>query len=341
MSMRRLFIAIALLLSGFSPALAEPSCGGVDLLARMKNADPARYEKLAVEAKATPFGAARLFRISKGSAQPSYLFGTAHVSDSRGLAWVDEIAPLLEGAVTLAIENNDLNPKAPNPGALMKFAAMMVAKPDELLEQTLGADELQTLAKAAAPKLSLSPEATVRLRPWPLIMALGSPLCESLRAKTSNVVDYEIAARAQAKGLPVVGLETVDETLESIMAPSRDTQIDILRSSLASYGEIESVFETVIRLLDRGETGLLAAYARDEGLRTLRDPRNWDIFMSSFVDDRNRTMFRVALPLVERGGAFIAVGALHLPGEKGLVKMFADAGYRIEPIILPRTTKDE
>ena len=43
-------------------------------------------------------------------------------------------------------------------------------------------------------------------------------------------------------------------------------------------------------------------------------------------------MFRNALPLVAKGGAFIAVGALHLPGEKGLAKMFADAGYRVTPL---------
>ena len=36
-----------------------------------------------------------------------------------------------------------------------------------------------------------------------------------------------------------------------------------------------------------------------------------------------------AAPLLAAGGAFIAVGALHLPGKSGLIARFRAMGYRV------------
>jgi uncharacterized protein YbaP (TraB family) len=37
-------------------------------------------------------------------------------------------------------------------------------------------------------------------------------------------------------------------------------------------------------------------------------------------------------PLLDEGGVFIAVGALHLSGEKGLVALLREAGYTVTPV---------
>jgi uncharacterized protein YbaP (TraB family) len=39
-----------------------------------------------------------------------------------------------------------------------------------------------------------------------------------------------------------------------------------------------------------------------------------------------------AIPLLSQGGAFIAVGAAHLPGKEGLLRLFEADGYNIEMI---------
>ena len=48
------------------------------------------------------------------------------------------------------------------------------------------------------------------------------------------------------------------------------------------------------------------------------------------VTARNRTMAERAMPFIDAGGAFIAVGALHLPGEEGLIELLRKKGYRVE-----------
>lgn len=50
------------------------------------------------------------------------------------------------------------------------------------------------------------------------------------------------------------------------------------------------------------------------------------------VTTRNRKMVEKAAPILERGGAFIAIGALHLPGQDGLVELFRRKGYNVSRV---------
>ena len=43
-------------------------------------------------------------------------------------------------------------------------------------------------------------------------------------------------------------------------------------------------------------------------------------------------MMKRAAPLLAKGGAFIAVGALHLPGKGGLIERARAAGYRVTKV---------
>ena len=44
---------------------------------------------------------------------------------------------------------------------------------------------------------------------------------------------------------------------------------------------------------------------------------------------RNKTMAESAEPILAKGNAFIAVGALHLPGPDGLIELLRKAGYTV------------
>ena len=66
----------------------------------------------------------------------------------------------------------------------------------------------------------------------------------------------------------------------------------------------------------------------DENVRE-RDVFVVQAFTEQLIDDRNDHMVERMLPRLAEGKAFIAVGALHLPGERGILKQLEDQGYRV------------
>jgi uncharacterized protein YbaP (TraB family) len=59
------------------------------------------------------------------------------------------------------------------------------------------------------------------------------------------------------------------------------------------------------------------------------DERLLKLFLLRFNVERNRTMVQRMAPQLAQGGAFVAIGALHLPGETGLLSLLAAQGYGI------------
>ena len=49
----------------------------------------------------------------------------------------------------------------------------------------------------------------------------------------------------------------------------------------------------------------------------------------TLIDERNLRMRDRLLPILEKGDAFVAVGAMHLSGETGLVELLRQSGYTV------------
>lgn len=50
------------------------------------------------------------------------------------------------------------------------------------------------------------------------------------------------------------------------------------------------------------------------------------------ITARNQTWAKKLPTLIETAPSFIAVGALHLPGEEGLINLLRAQGYQIEAV---------
>jgi uncharacterized protein YbaP (TraB family) len=54
--------------------------------------------------------------------------------------------------------------------------------------------------------------------------------------------------------------------------------------------------------------------------------------MERLNDNRNVKMARRLAPWLQKGNCFVAVGALHLTGPNGLIKLLSAKGYTVESI---------
>ncbi|MEL7229841.1 MAG: TraB/GumN family protein, partial [Pseudomonadota bacterium] len=95
------------------------------------------------------------------------------------------------------------------------------------------------------------------------------------------------------------------------------------------------VLETMVQFYLEGEVGMLWAMMNrftPEGFSEQNQKAKNAAFQRVMLDKRNVTMADGSAKLIDVGNAFIAVGALHLPGEKGLLNLLAQRGYSIERI---------
>ena len=96
---------------------------------------------------------------------------------------------------------------------------------------------------------------------------------------------------------------------------------------------VDDVIETMVALYLAEDTGMFWPFFR-AALPVGGDANaaGFSAFEETMVTARNRTMTERAAPFIDAGGAFIAVGALHLPGEEGVIELLREKGYRVEAI---------
>ncbi|MBB4303633.1 hypothetical protein GGD81_002680 [Rhodobium orientis] len=314
-----------------APAMPMP-CGGSDLIAAMKTDDPAAYRALLREAATMKNGKGVFWRIEAkdAGAPPSYLLGTIHFADPRVHDFSPELLDALSTARAVAVESVEAL-EGPMGDAGPEAAKMVELPEGQTLKDVLPPDLIEELRLALGSRL-MAFEAVERMKPWMLMQLLSYPPCEiAALIMKRPIVDQDIAERAKAAGTPLIGLESLKEQFASLDSVPMDAQVEMLRGSAEMTDNIADIHATFIELYRRGDVGMVEAIGRT----VMGDDIDMDAyrtFMEKLVDERNKRMRDRALPELEKGGLFIAVGALHLPGDGGLIALFRQVGYTVTRI---------
>jgi len=111
---------------------------------------------------------------------------------------------------------------------------------------------------------------------------------------------------------------------------SLEDQISLIRETVADHDAYAAVFEELIAAYLDGNLDRLDAVASQQmaGL----DEHIVRYFNEQGLAARNRNMLERAEPWLAEGGLIIAVGALHLHGEHGMVALLRERGWRLEGV---------
>ncbi|CAN7235013.1 TraB/GumN family protein [Phyllobacterium sp. LjRoot231] len=306
----------------------EITCVGRDLLAEMTKTDPAKLDALRKEAADTVNGKGLLWKIEKPGVKPSFLYGTMHLTDPRVLKLSDAAETAYQGADTIVIETDEvLDPKAPIK-VMAETPELMMLVDGTTLDKLIPRDKLDTVETALSER-GISLAAVNRMQPWMLTSMLAMPACEFARKKEGAAfLDIKLAEDAKAQGKRVAGLETIKDQLGAMTSLPAQFHIDGLIETLTLGPKLPDVFETMTVLYTQGDIGMIFPLMRSVSPDG-SSGGNYAEFEEKMVNARNRTMAERAVPIIDKGNAFIAVGALHLPGEQGLVSLLKSRGYTI------------
>lgn len=314
-----------------SGAAASTHCSGTDMLQELRTSEPETFAAIDSAAKATANSSAVLWKIERAGRQASYLLGTIHMTDPRVTAFSPRLEVALAATDTLALEVADVSADATN-AAIARASRLVLFTDGRTLDGLLSDDEY-TKVKETLAGIGLPGEAAPMFRPWVVSMILSVSSCERQKVKKGlPVLDMKLATVARERGLAVVGLETIESQLGAMAGIPDDQQLAMLRASLKFADRSNDTMETLLQLYLTRNMGAAwpfhIALAKKAGI----ERSSFDSFQRRIVSERNQHMRDAALPLLEKGRAMVAVGALHLVGENGLVALLREAGYTLTPL---------
>ncbi|MGA7982175.1 MAG: TraB/GumN family protein [Chromatiaceae bacterium] len=269
-------------------------------------------------ASGVPFDKGLLFEVRGENGNPNYLFGTIHSEDPRVLALPTPVQDAFDGARGFVME------VIPDSAAVIKSMMGMVFTDGRCLKDVIGMPLYSDTLKAMKSR-GMSEAAIKDFKPWAVVTLLSLP-----PAETGQFLDMQLYKDALADGKAVTGLETIDEQLGVFDDLSEQDQIALLRETLQAQDELPEVFTRLIGAYlerDLGELMRLSELYLQGGDTALAER-----FRTAALDRRNRRMADRLTSLLEKGGYFVAVGALHLPGEGGVLQRLVDAGFSVRAV---------
>jgi len=335
-SLHLFFLALfyfALLFAATQAQAEEPdTCRGENMLAAMERDNSAQLKEIREEAAAVENGGALLWRIGKEGAEPSYLFGTMHLSDSRVTQLPLAAETAYENAKIVVIETTDVLDQAKMMAAIAQKPELMMFTDGTTLFSLLS-DEERAAVEEALRARKIPPASVAKMKPWMLATMVAMPACELARKKAGAVVlDAKLAQDAMAAGKEVGGLESAIDQLEAMASLPMDFHMRGLVETLELGDRIDDVFETMVQLYLNGEISAFWPFFRVALPEQSGPDGGFADFEERLIRARNHTMAENARNFIDRGAAFIAVGAMHLPGEDGVVALLREAGYTVEKV---------
>ncbi len=257
------------------------------------------------------------WRIESPDRPSSFLLGTIHSADPRVATPKASVLRALENAAILVME---MDLKA---DSFLSLGASMMLTDGRDLERLLGPDDFRRVAAAVA-QHGLPEQILRRMKPWAVLALISQP-----KNQSGAFLDMVLYQMALAAGKPVFGLESAEEQVAVFDRLPMDDQLTMLRTASAQAEQIAAMQNRMIDTYLTGDLEAIAALA-DELAREDASGLNRR-FMQRLNDDRNDRMLARMVPHIDQGGAFIAVGALHLTGERGLLRQLRRRGYRLSP----------
>jgi uncharacterized protein YbaP (TraB family) len=259
--------------------------------------------------------------ISRDGQSVGFLLGTIHSEDPRVLDFPDSFISELSGNEVFAME------MVPDLPTLTRLTEYMHYQDGTTLESVIGSERFNRLLMAL--KSYQVPQDWIRkMKVWAAMMTLSVPPPES-----GFFMDFSLSLRAAGAGLKVMGLETLEDQLSFLEEMPMEQQLQLLDEALESYHRVEEIHDQMVEDYLSGDVQALRRQAEQQ--LDLLEPGTRQYFMEQGIDARNGRMLESLLLQLEDKRVFVAVGALHLPGEKGIVELLRQSGFSLTPLPLP------
>jgi uncharacterized protein YbaP (TraB family) len=263
-----------------------------------------------------------LWKISgKGLDKPSYLFGTIHM--------ICEDDAVLSSNFKKAIRNSDevyFEVDMDNLFEIFGAMSKMKMNGDTTLRDLLNDDDYKKVKDYFESRSSMLPFSM--LETFKPILAASTLEESSMPCEKTTMMEQVIMKEANENDKKIKGLETMSFQASVLDSIPYKLQAEQLVSYIDNAGKDKKEDKQLQEMFD--------AYRKQDLSRLEKLMVDTDAGMKGFIDimlyHRNQNWVNKLSDLLPHKSLVIAVGAGHLPGEKGLINLLRKQGYTVTPV---------
>lgn len=260
-----------------------------------------------------------------GLEKTSYLFGTHHLINQDQIKNFDQILSI-SGQVDAVVGEIDMSDMQ---AMGVKMMSEVVMK-DTTIKDLLSAEDYIFVDSVFQATMNTGLDKLGTMKPAMLsaLYVIASYMKEIGTNAPPTGIDELFQKKAKEQNKKILPLETLDEQIYMMFGSmSLKRQAEVLVKDLK---EIQKSTEDTNNLNSYYLAGDLVGMESLSNLSINWTPEEVKVL----IENRNLNWANKLPAMLKNQSCFIAVGAMHLVGETGLIKQLKDAGYKVEPVVL-------
>ncbi len=268
-----------------------------------------------------PSNAGLLYKIEGKNLQaPSYLFGTIHIICQRDFWLPKEVQEAWDNTEQTVMELDITSPDVTH--ALQQGA---LQQPSDYLAQHLTPEQLAVLDQYVREHTGMQLVQVAAVKP----MILSSLLIPSyLNCAQQGSYEGYFAQQAVMTERKVLGLETASYQLGIFDQIPLDEQVAWLYDMVDKPEQTKQQLQEMITSYLANDTEAL--------FQLISEQQEFAAYKDLLLANRNINWAEKLPEIINQQATFVAVGAGHLGGEQGLVKLLRKKGYQVTEISLTK-----
>ncbi len=250
--------------------------------------------------------------------KPSYVFGTFHLLCKDDIKFSNELKSSLQAADVVYMEI-DLD----DPSTLLSGLLYMNMKNGKKLKDLYTADEYKKVERYFIDSLKIPMMMFSGIKPYFLVAMLYPKM---MNCKTASGVEEELMKLSKENKKEIKGLETIEFQASVFDSIPYEWQAKELLKNIDSFPVYKKEFDTMIVKYKNQELSAMEKLLAKSEFGS--DKKYEEILLSK----RNINWITQLKTLMKKESVFVAVGAGHLVGDKGLLNLLKKEGYTVEPL---------
>ncbi len=248
----------------------------------------------------------------------SWIFGTLHMICPEDFYVFPGVEEALKQAGKIVVELDITDPEVTE-----EIRQSMIMGEGQRFEDLFDEDDYRRVKNFFKDSIGVNLETLSQVQP----IFLSSMIYPRMIGCTPKSYEDYLVRKATDYDIPVRGLEEVDEQFSVFRHLSYEQQATLLMEYIEEYDQKKSEFNIMV-----------SDYLNQSINKLLEDIKSSSYdeierFTREMMEERNKIWIPRIEDLINEQSVFIGIGAGHLPGEEGVIKLLRDRGYDVNPVM--------